>query len=319
METNANFRFVGWVVGVLLTATIAFTVWLIDPQPDRVKYQVRFDQSVDGLQPGSAVTLSGVPVGTVDAVILEVDDPEAVYVTFSLDPAGAKAPGLEASIARNLITGEADLVLDSERGRRGIFIDSAGVRNIPSASGGGMFGGDARGTLENLAKGVDNLADSLDPDKQSAISDKLGRVRRKTAELASESREFASGTGRTRRDIEDYGRKAKNWGKVAQSADQRLSNGDFAVGAENSLAKANEEITAAGAGIAGVRRKIPGIRKSLTDAEDAAKTLRTGIEPIGRRLGDVERNGISSSQPTPEFRKPSTDASKEACDGSPGC
>lgn len=319
METNANFRFVALVVGVLLLAAIVFAVWLIDPQPDREKYQVRFDQSVDGLQPGSAVTLSGVPVGTVDAVTLEVDEPEAVYVTFSLDPAGAKAPGLEASIARNLITGEADLVLDSERGRRGIFIDSAGVRNIPSASGGGMFGGDARGTLENLAQGVDNLANSLDPDKQRAISDKLGRVRRKTAELASDSRVFASGIGRTRRDIEDFGGKAKNWGKFAQSVDKRLSNGDFAVGAGNSLAKANEKMRAAGAGIARVRRKIPGIRRSLTDAADAAKTLRKDIEPIGRRLGDVERDGISSSQPTPEFRKPSTDALKEECDGSPSC
>lgn len=301
METNANYRFVGWVVGVLLTATIAFAVWLIDPQPDRVKYQVRFDQSVDGLQPGSAVTLSGVPVGTVDAVILEVDDPEAVYVTFSIDPAGAKAPGLEASIARNLITGEADLVLDSERGRRGIFIDSAGVRNIPSASGRGMFGGDARGTLENLAKGVDNLADSLDPDKQSAISDKLGRIRRRTAEVASDSGVFANGIGTARRDIEDYGGKAKNWGKVAQSVDQRLSNGDFAVGAGNSVAKTDEKIRAADAGIAGARRKIPGIRRSLTDAADAAKTLRNGIEPVGRGLRDLERDGISRSQPTPEF------------------
>lgn len=319
METSANFKFVGWVVGVLLLATVAFAVWLIDPQPDREKYRVRFEQSVDGLKPGAAVTLSGVPVGNVDAVTLAENDPQAVYVTLSLDPAGANAPGLEASIARNLLTGEADLVLDSERGRRGIFIDSAGVRNIPSASGRGMFGGDARGTLENLAKGVDNLADSLQPDKQRAISDKLGRVRRKTAELASDSSAFASGIGRTRRDIEDFGGKAKNWGKVAQSVDRRLSNGDFAVGAGNSLAKAHGQITAAGAGIAGARRKIPDIRTSLTDAEGAAKKLRDGIEPIGRRLRDLERDGISSSQPTPEFRKPSTDASKEECDVSPGC
>ena len=107
METNANFSLVAWIVGILMLTTIAFAMWLIDPRPNQETYQIKFDRSVEGLQSGSTVTLSGVPVGQVTSVRLAENEPENVVVVLTLDPSAAKVHGLEATIN----------VVDTLRGR----------------------------------------------------------------------------------------------------------------------------------------------------------------------------------------------------------
>lgn len=129
METSANFSVVGWIGGILMLTTIAFAVCFIDPKPNQGTYLVRFDRSVEGLQPGSTVTLSGVPVGRVTSVRLAENGPENVLVVLTLDPSAAKVLGLEATISTNLITGEAALVLEGRRGRQGIYTDKSGKKD----------------------------------------------------------------------------------------------------------------------------------------------------------------------------------------------
>ena len=126
METNAIFSLVAWIVGILMLTTIAFAMWLIDPRPNQETYQIKFDRSVEGLQSGSTVTLSGVPVGQVTSVRLAENEPENVGVVLTLDPSAAKVHGLEATISTDLITGEAARVLEGRRGRQGIYTDKSG-------------------------------------------------------------------------------------------------------------------------------------------------------------------------------------------------
>ena len=66
METRSNWLKVSLVVGLLITAVIGFTLWLIQSrEADGATYEVQFKQSVDGVQIGSGVNLLGVPVGKV--------------------------------------------------------------------------------------------------------------------------------------------------------------------------------------------------------------------------------------------------------------
>lgn len=320
METNANFRFVGWIVGLLLLATVLFAVWLIDPKPGRQAFQVRFDQAVDGLRPGSVVSLSGVPVGTVETVALAKEDPQIVLVTLNLDAAGAEAPGLEASISRNLITGEAELVLDSEPGRRGVFLDREGHKFIPSAQKGGVFGSDARTTFESVARGVDNLADALEGDKRSAISRKLDELQSETAGLAQGTERFSDDLARTRGHITGLGTSARTLGRGAQSVDRQLSQGALGASSRANLRQIEAKIRGAANGLAKAGRSIPAVEASLNDAGAELRDFSSSITPIKKQAMEIERDGFSGSRPTPEFRPPSTEPSQNAnCLDPTGC
>ncbi|WP_341860127.1 MCE family protein [Qipengyuania sp. GPGPB31] len=116
-------------------------MWLIDPRPNQETYQIKFDRSVEGLQSGSTVTLSGVPVGQVTSVRLAENEPENVVVVLTLDPSAAKVHGLEATISTDLITGEAALVLEGRRGRQGIYTDKSGKRSFPPRTKPDYWGG----------------------------------------------------------------------------------------------------------------------------------------------------------------------------------
>ena len=66
METRSNHILVGGVVLAMIAAVLAFIIWLSQVSGEANKqYDIFFRQAVDGLARGSAVSFSGVPVGTV--------------------------------------------------------------------------------------------------------------------------------------------------------------------------------------------------------------------------------------------------------------
>ncbi|MEA3003856.1 MAG: phospholipid/cholesterol/gamma-HCH transport system substrate-binding protein, partial [Sphingomonadales bacterium] len=85
METRSNHILVGGVVLGLLAAVIIFLVWISNAGGDKDKrYDVFFDQAVDGLAKGSSVTFSGVPVGQVESINLQPQTPELVRVRITV-------------------------------------------------------------------------------------------------------------------------------------------------------------------------------------------------------------------------------------------
>ena len=72
METRSNHILVGGVVLALVVALVGFIIWLSQVSGEsRKEYDVFFNQAVDGLAKGSAVTFSGVPVGQIESINLE--------------------------------------------------------------------------------------------------------------------------------------------------------------------------------------------------------------------------------------------------------
>ena len=64
METRSNYIMVGAVTVALLAGTLLFIVWLAGLSNKATKcYDIYFSQAVGGLNKGSNVTFSGVPVG----------------------------------------------------------------------------------------------------------------------------------------------------------------------------------------------------------------------------------------------------------------
>ena len=69
METRSNYVMVGAVTVALLAATLLFIVWLAGLSNKATKcYDIYFAQGVGGLNKGSNVSFSGVPVGQVTKI-----------------------------------------------------------------------------------------------------------------------------------------------------------------------------------------------------------------------------------------------------------
>ena len=99
METRSNHILVGGVVLAMIVALLAFIIWLSQASgEDRAEYDIFFNQAVDGLARGSAVTFSGVPVGQVASINLEPKTPEFVRVRIAVQADTPVTRGTTATI-----------------------------------------------------------------------------------------------------------------------------------------------------------------------------------------------------------------------------
>src|SRR5918999_1058835 len=85
METRSNQILVGSIVLGLLAALAVFIIWLSQVGDGAEKtYDVFFQQSVEGLAKGSAVTFRGVPGGQIRSINLEPASPQFIRVRITV-------------------------------------------------------------------------------------------------------------------------------------------------------------------------------------------------------------------------------------------
>src|SRR4051795_11310142 len=99
METRSNYVMVGAVTLALLVGVLAFIVWLAGLSNKATKcYDIYFSQGVGGLNKGSNVSFSGVPVGQVQKISLLPNRPEFVWVRVEVDEQTPVLQGTSAQI-----------------------------------------------------------------------------------------------------------------------------------------------------------------------------------------------------------------------------
>ena len=86
METRSNYVLVGTVVLTLLAGLAFFIVWIAGLSGDKKRcFDIYFAQGVGGLNKGTGVTFSGVPVGQIEKISLLPERPEFVWVRITVD------------------------------------------------------------------------------------------------------------------------------------------------------------------------------------------------------------------------------------------
>src|SRR4051795_5173342 len=122
METRSNYIMVGAVTVALLAGVLLFIVWLAGLSNKATKcYDIYFSQAVGGLNKGSNVTFSGVPVGQVNKISLLPNRPEFVWVRIEVDQQTPVLQGTTAQIKGVGFTGVSEIQLNgAERGRPSI-------------------------------------------------------------------------------------------------------------------------------------------------------------------------------------------------------
>ena len=107
METRAHHLLVGSFVIIVVLGLFGFVIWLakIDIDREFARYTIYFEGSVSGLSTASSVLYNGIPVGTVTAIELDVDNPSRVEVTIEVAATTPVRAGSVATLELQGITG----------------------------------------------------------------------------------------------------------------------------------------------------------------------------------------------------------------------
>ena len=181
METRSNYVMVGAVTVALLAGVLLFIVWLAGLSSKATKcYDIYFPQGVGGLNKGSNVSFSGVPVGQVSKISLLPNRPEFVWVRIDVDEQTPVLEGTTAQIHGVGFTGVSEIQLDGRgawAARRSSQLGPQGCPVIPASSGGlGALLNSAPELLERIQRLTERLTELLSDKNQNSISDILENI-----------------------------------------------------------------------------------------------------------------------------------------------
>ena len=195
METRSNYILVGAVTLAMLAGLLVFTVWLAGLSNRETKcFDIYFSQGVGGLNKGSNVTFSGVPVGQIKQISLLPERPEFIWVRINVERDTPVLQGTTAEIHGVGFTGVSEIQLTgATRGARPIA--QAGPQGCPvipsSTSGLGALLNSAPELMERIQRLTERLTELLSDKNQNSISDILENLDRTTRVIADRSPDLA--------------------------------------------------------------------------------------------------------------------------------
>jgi len=278
METRSNYVWVGVVTLVLLAMLAAFIVWLARLNQGATKeYDIFFDQSVDGLAKGSAVTFSGVPAGQVETIELWKKNPQFARVRIKIDDDIPILVGATATI-QSSFTGVAKIQLDgSHVGKPPITCETTacpeGKPVIPPKAGGlAQVLSSAPVLLNRLTTLADRLNDLLSDKNQASISGILANTNRLTKNVADASPQIE--------------------GMLKQLQDTMHQANDSLAAFQTTMKSANTMINKEGEPLA------KQLRETLTSANAAAKSLQAALDDTRPAAREFAQSTLPTAEAT---------------------
>jgi phospholipid/cholesterol/gamma-HCH transport system substrate-binding protein len=296
METRSNHILVGGVVLAMIAAVLAFIIWLSQVSREENKqYDIFFNQAVDGLARGSAVSFSGVPVGTVKTINLEPKTPEFVRVRIEVRQDTPILQGTTATIESVGFTGVSQIQLDGAvRGAPPITEEGPyGVPVIPAKPGGfAQLLNSAPELLNRVSTLTERLTELLSDRNQDSTAGILDNVEKMSGEIAARSPEIAATLAEARIAIRQAGAAAERFGQVAGTTNQLLNEEGRPLvqdlrntiqAAEQSMAALNATISDARPGVQALTKQtIPEVGQLVRDLRATTESLRSVTERLDR-------------------------------------
>src|SRR5690349_15568859 len=312
METRSHYIMVGAVTVALLIGTLIFLVWLAGLSNKSTKcYDLYFAQGVGGLNKGSNVTFSGVPVGQVSKISLLPNRPEFVWVRIEVDQQTPVLQGTSAQIHGVGFTGVSEIQLTgAERGRPAIEqLGPQGCPVVPATSGGiSALLNSAPELIDRIQRLTERLTELLSDKNQNAIADILENIDVTTAEIRKNAPEL----GQTIREIQiashNAGIAANNVAALADNTNRLVT--DDGKPAMQNLNKAlasvqqatdnlNNMITDARPGVQNFSKEtLPEANKLVHDLRDLSKSL----EAVSNRVNQQGIGGALGPPKLPDYK-----------------
>jgi len=308
METRSNYVLVGSVVLALLAGLALFIVWIAGLSGEKRRcFDVYFSQGVGGLNKGTSVTFSGVPVGQITEISLLPDRPEFVWVRIEINEKTPVLQGTTAQIKGVGFTGVSEIQLDGAvRGARPLTqIGPQGCPVIPASQGGlGALLNSAPELIDRIQRLTERLTELLSDKNQDSIADILANVELTTRVLAERAPDLADAIGDARIAARNAGIAAQQVGELASSTN-RLVNEEGRPAAENlkkALAGVERATNNLDAMISDARPGIQNFSKStLPEANRMIRDLRELSESLRGLTERVEQGGVGSALGAPKL------------------
>jgi phospholipid/cholesterol/gamma-HCH transport system substrate-binding protein len=194
METRSNYVMVGAVTLALLVGVLFFIVWLAGFNTKKTNCYDIYFPAVSGINKGSNVTFSGVPVGDVTKISLLPRNPGFVWVRIEVDKGTPILEGTNAQIQSISLTGANEIQLNGAvKGAPPISrVGPQGCPVIPaSTSGLSALLNSAPQLLNRIQTLTERLSELLSDKNQNAIADILENMDRTTKALSNRSGDLA--------------------------------------------------------------------------------------------------------------------------------
>jgi phospholipid/cholesterol/gamma-HCH transport system substrate-binding protein len=327
METRSNQVLVGSITLGLLGALVLFVIWLSQISgAGEKKYDIFFQQSVEGLAKGTSVTFSGVPVGQIESINLVPDSPQFIRVRINVNGDTPVLEGSTATIRGVGFTGVSQIQLDPPpappagqrpRPRREIRCPEQnaqsecpyGVPIVPTRPGAlTSLLNTAPELLERVSTLTERLTELLSDRNQESIAGILDNLQQISRSLAERSPEIAAALAEARVAIRQAGEAADRIGQLASSTTQLIDRDGRPLindlrttlrSAQGSMAQLEAAIGDARPGLqAFSNQTLPEVGQLMRDLRASSESLRE----ITDRLNQQGVGGVIGGQRLPNYR-----------------
>jgi phospholipid/cholesterol/gamma-HCH transport system substrate-binding protein len=312
METRSNYVMVGAVTVALLAGVLLFIVWLAGLSNKQTKcYDIYFSQGVGGLNKGSNVSFSGVPVGQVQKISLLPNRPEFVWVRIEVDQQTPVLQGTTAQIKGVGFTGVSEIQLDGAvRGSRPIQqLGPQGCPVVPATAGGlGALLNSAPELLDRIQRLTERLTELLSDKNQNAIADILENIDVTTRVIRERAPDMAETIREIRIASHNAGIAANNVAALTDNTN-RLVSEQGRPAAEDlrraiaSIQKATDNLDAM---ITDARPGVQNFSKStLPEANRLVRDLRelsTSLRSVSDRVNQQGIGGTLGPEKLPDYK-----------------
>jgi phospholipid/cholesterol/gamma-HCH transport system substrate-binding protein len=312
METRSNYIMVGAVTVALLAGVLLFIVWLAGLSNKQTKcYDIYFSQAVGGLNKGSNVSFSGVPVGQVKRISLLPNRPEFVWVRIEVDQQTPVLQGTTAEIHGVGFTGVSEIQLaGAARGKPAIQqLGPQGCPVIPSSTSGiSALLNSAPELVDRIQRLTERLTELLNDKNQNSISDILENLDVTTKVLSDRAPEMADAIGDVRIAARNAGVAANNVAVLTDSTN-RLVNEQGRPAAEDlrkAILSAKQATDTLNSLLTDVRPGVQSFSKStLPEANRLVRDMREltqSLQAVSDRVSQKGIGGTLGPQQLPDYK-----------------
>jgi phospholipid/cholesterol/gamma-HCH transport system substrate-binding protein len=303
---------VGAVTVALLTGVLLFIVWLAGLSNKSTKcYDIYFAQGVGGLNKGSNVSFSGVPVGQIQKISLLPNRPEFVWVRIEVDEQTPVLQGTTAQIKGVGFTGVSEIQLDGAmRGAPPIGqIGPQGCAVIPATSSGlGALLNSAPELIERIQRLTERLTELLNDKNQNSIADILENLDRTSKVLADRAPAMADAIGDVRIAARNAGIAAQRIGTLSDSTNRLVieQGQPAAQDLRKAIASMQQATDNLNAMISDARPGVQNLSKStLPEANRLVRDLReltTSLQGVSQRIEQGGIGGALGPEKLPDYK-----------------
>jgi phospholipid/cholesterol/gamma-HCH transport system substrate-binding protein len=312
MENRSNYVMVGAVTAALLIGVLIFIVWLAGLSNKQTKcFDIYFAQGVGGLNKGSNVTFSGVPVGAIQQISLLPSRPEFVWVRIEVDSQTPVLQGTSAQIKGVGFTGVSEIQLDGAiKGAPPITqVGPQGCPVLPATSSGlGALLNSAPELIERIQRLTERLTELLSDKNQNSISDILENVEKTTDVLAERAPDLADAIADARVAARQAGVTMQRISVLTDNTNRLIT--EQGQPAAEDLRKAIASVQQAAANLdAAITDARPGLqnfsKSTLPEANRLVRDLRelsTSLKSVSERVNQQGIGGALGPEKLPDYK-----------------